>query len=164
MLGSLLARGYFTEELPPPFTTNAFAAAVEGNPAALPNEFLFDHQPKTRPVIHSVVRPGNLPRRFSLPNPCAAAVTARLVCENWELIETLHRQSHFSMSRPVASDDPARRALIWAHTRQQQALRRVEGRVASRYIVRAIFPSSIRRSTHIRSRGFYKVKSSRNYV
>lgn len=135
---ALLARGYFPRELPPPFTTASLATQIDQHAAALPAEYA-GSQPSSRPVRHHLVRPGNLPRRFSIPNPTAAVAVARIVADNWGDLEAKHRQSHLSLSRPrfSATTSPRARALAWSFPQREQEARRAETRATARYIARA---------------------------
>lgn len=84
-LRTLLANGYFPEELPPPFTTQNFAKfrAVIGTAwAALPQPY-----PRTSAELYSGPRQHGWRRDFSIVNPIAQYNLAKLVADEWVTIE-----------------------------------------------------------------------------
>jgi hypothetical protein len=77
---ALLGRGYFPDELPPPFTTVTFAKyrnAVGKAWAAQP------HYPKTVPEIFSIPRAKKVRRDLSIVNPIAEYHVSKLIADNW---------------------------------------------------------------------------------
>ena len=92
-LQSLLARGYFPRELPPPFTTQDFAAYAVNHTGNWPAR-------RTQCVSHNLARPGGLRRPLSIPNPPAFYRLADLLVSNWATIRTHTWRSRMSASRP----------------------------------------------------------------
>ncbi len=92
-LQSLLARGYFPRELPPPFTTQNFAAYAVNNTGSWPAR-------RTQCVRHNLARPGGLRRPLSIPNPHAFFRLADLLVSNWATIRAHTWRSRMSASRP----------------------------------------------------------------
>ena len=67
-LVTLLAKGYFPEELPPPFKTDIYAEAILNNIHNLPNTFT-KRQLTAKIAPHSVARVDILRRPVGIPNP-----------------------------------------------------------------------------------------------
>jgi hypothetical protein len=107
-LRSLLATGYFPEELlPPPFQTFDFARhrTVIGKAwAAVPN-----HYPKTSPEIYSSPKQQGWRRDFSIVNPIAQFHVAKLIADNWTTIKSHLAQSY--SSEPVEIRVDGRRSV-----------------------------------------------------
>ena len=81
---ALLGRGYFPDELPPPFTTATFAkyrkAIGTAWAAAQP------HYPKTIPEIFSIPRAKRVRRDLSIVNPIAEFHVSKLLADNWVVL------------------------------------------------------------------------------
>jgi hypothetical protein len=78
---ALLGRGYFPDELPPPFTTAAFAKYRKaiGTAWAAAQQ----HYPKTVPEIFSIPRAKGVRRDLSIVNPVAEYHVSKLIADNW---------------------------------------------------------------------------------
>lgn len=92
-LKSLLTRGYFPRELPPPFTTGDYAAFAVNHTGGWPAT-------RTQCVSHNLARPGGLRRPLSIPNPRAFFRLADLIVSNWATVRAHTWRSNLSASRP----------------------------------------------------------------
>ena len=92
-LESLLARGYFPRELPPPFTTRDFAAFAVNHVGGWPAKW-------TQCVRHNLARPGGLRRPLGIPNPRAFFRLADLLVSSWATVRAHTWRSDLSASRP----------------------------------------------------------------
>ena len=134
-LKDLLLRGFFPNELPPPFQTREFAGAVLPNLATLPADFT-SGQVKANFAIHNLARSGTLRRRLGIPNPVTHTALADSIAANWPMLDAHMRASPFSRSAPVPGQPPGR-ALIWSHDLGARPSLRAETRAAARYILQA---------------------------
>ncbi len=88
-LSDLLGRGYFPKELPPPFSTTSFAAAVAAAGAGLPAQLNPNLRvarpvvPPTKPVRYSHPRGGLLRRELGIPNPETQLILCRELDNEW---------------------------------------------------------------------------------
>lgn len=105
-LATILARGYFPKELPPPFNTKLFGAFAETAPAV----FHLDTSKKglkgnlvSRPAIHNLARTGTLRRKLTIPNPVNQYQVARALAEGWAELKALCKQSPISLTRRATS-------------------------------------------------------------
>jgi hypothetical protein len=79
-LESLLEKGYFPREIPPPFHTKsygAYAAGVGGG---------WNKKVWRRCATHNLARPGGLRRPLGIPNPISYFELARVLSANWKEI------------------------------------------------------------------------------
>ncbi len=89
-----LAHGYFPAEVPPSFSTAAFATKASGLTQVA-------GRPRTNPVRFSLARAGGLRRATELPNPLAQIKLASLCSKNWRDLQRLTARSPISLSRPL---------------------------------------------------------------
>jgi hypothetical protein len=69
-VSGLLSGGYFPPELPPPFSTESFAAAVSNTRrSSLPEDFTKEENDWCEFASFSLSRPGSLRRRLAIVNP-----------------------------------------------------------------------------------------------
>jgi len=91
---ALLGRGYFPDELPPPFTTASFAkyrnAIGKSWAAAQP------HYPKTVPEIFSIPRAKRVRRDLSIVNPIAEYHVSKLIADNWVALRKHLKSCNFA--------------------------------------------------------------------
>jgi hypothetical protein len=125
MLESLLSRGYFPEELPPPFETSSYAAYVRKHGVAC-----FDiSKPKynSSKLAHfNLARAGSLRRELGIPNPVHYSLLADGIVRHWRTISKRfksplslttpkHSSSGRALSRMSDLDDlPEQRARVRA--------------------------------------------------
>lgn len=100
---TLLGRGYFPVELPPPFTTSNFAA-VSSKLATRKKKW-------TEPARFNLARVGGLRRALSIPNPESQLALAKVVVGAWADLDAHYSDSPFSLSRPV-EDKSGQRAFV----------------------------------------------------
>lgn len=80
-LHALLLRGYFPDELPPPFSTTRFATyrkAIGIAWSSLPNDY-----PSSAPENFSIPRAKGMRRNLSIVNPVAEYHVAKIVADDW---------------------------------------------------------------------------------
>lgn len=125
-LKALLAHGYFPKELPPPFTTVAFAEAMSSK--RVPQSF-FDTGKRSRACAHNSARVGSLRRRLSLPNPTNQFNVARVISENWDKLIKHIKGSPLSQSYPIKGEEsdraliPFNRELVMVRAAQRASAR-----------------------------------------
>ena len=91
---ALLGRGYFPNELPPPFTTATFAKyrkAIGTDWAAAQQ-----HYPKTVPEIFSIPRAKGVRRDLSIVNPIAEYHVSKLIADNWVALRKHLKSCNFA--------------------------------------------------------------------
>jgi len=100
-LHSLLSRGYFPKELPPPFKTVSFGDAV----AAAPDEFktLAQNLPPAKLARHNLARPGNVYRALGIPNPSKHLPLCDTIAANWAQLNQAVSRGSLSLSTPTPS-------------------------------------------------------------
>ncbi|MDY9926939.1 RNA-directed DNA polymerase [Methanosarcina sp.] len=113
---NLLRCGYFPKELPPPFSTEFFATNFFQIESQWPNEndrTGFPKIPESIPVEFSIPKKDYIRRKLSIPNPVNQSYLSKIVCENWDKIETHCNESRFSLSIPVENipNDKNNRAI-----------------------------------------------------
>lgn len=93
-LRALLGRGYFPEELPPPFTTASFAKyrKVIGKTWSAVQQ----HYPKTIPEIFSIPRAKGVRRDLSVVNPIAEYHVSKLISDNWGALRKHLKSCNFA--------------------------------------------------------------------
>jgi len=109
----LLAKGYFSEELPPPFHTVLLAAnypALQAHFSKLTSKEK-EKTKETSPVLFSTPKIGIYRRITSLPNPIHQIPLAELVAVNWTALRTHWRLSDMSASIPIVKRGE-KRAII----------------------------------------------------
>ncbi len=127
-LRSLLSKGYFPRELPPPFNTLTFApyaAKVGGS---------WKQSTRTRCVSHNLARPGGFRRPLRIPNPVSYFALADIVASNWPAIMAHTGKHRLSASRPYVlrrSDRAVVPRCRYAELTRLRALRRR----AARYLL-----------------------------
>ncbi len=133
MFQSLLSRGYFPAELPPPFWTVPYGEYVSRTPA-----FLGTSRKWGKCSMHSIPRGGHARRRISIPNPFWFGKLACLVTErqNWEQIKKQTRQSPYSLTWP-RRDNTGHRAFIYRCTYPQVDRYKLWNRSGKRYVISA---------------------------
>ena len=130
-LSDLLAKGYFPKELPTPFNTRSYAAAMA---ARTPPAFSTARY-ETWLCRHGLARPAMLNRTLGIPHPLHYFWLAQSIAANWPSINAVIATSRLSISSPV--DDPKTvRALVPASLRVVTD-ERAHHRARARYIVRA---------------------------
>ncbi|HWB68485.1 MAG TPA: RNA-directed DNA polymerase [Solirubrobacterales bacterium] len=107
---SLLRRGYFPRELPPPFTTGGFADLADGDRSALPGGGR-----TTQCVRYNLARLDGGRRPIQIPNPWSFLRLAEECEACWPSLKKRFDGHTFSMSRPVA--EPGLERAVQPHYR-----------------------------------------------
>lgn len=143
-LNALLARGYFPEELPPPFEAKSFAEAVMASPAEYSAAVSKTDKKPTVYGRHNLARNGRLKRVLAILNPREMYSLSRLIVENWREIDTLIRKSPLTRTAPVWNFQDGR-ALERATSLDDRPRARAKVHRASRILLQAdverFFPS-----------------------
>jgi hypothetical protein len=95
---SLVEKGYFPRELPPPFSTAKLVNLLVRDPTALPRDGA-----RTQCVRHNLARPGGFRRPLQVPNPRSFVPLADEFEAQWPAIRKHIRANNFSISRPVVT-------------------------------------------------------------
>lgn len=131
-LPNLLGRGYFPKELPPPFTTEEFAALLANHPTFVKR---LTRKPKeTTLARHSLTKAGDLRRLLSIPNPMSFLQIATWLETNWSSLHQHCDRSPLSLSKPKLSPDE--RAIMPAVTFDDHPQHRAHLRASSRYVLK----------------------------
>lgn len=114
-LSTLLAKGYFPKELPPPFSTASFAhkiAAVEALWAAyeagLTKEEKKKYPPVSRYARFDMARKGHSRRMLAVPNPVNQFLLTKVIAERQGEFETLFASSRISLTPATITSDGTR--------------------------------------------------------
>lgn len=134
-LREVLDSGYFPKELPPIFTTSAFAAYVTATPpgALPPTPGRRTHQ--TRPATHYLARPDGQRRRLQVPTPFAYLAVSDLVVQNWNDVEIHCRRSPYSLSTPII-DLAGNRSVRPQADGSDLALHRARVRATAKFVLK----------------------------
>ena len=131
-LETLLAKGYFPRELPPPFTTVGYAAVLKDG--AKISQDLLDKCPLSRPAIYNLARAGTLRRKLSILNPISYFKLSKIVEQRWPDLEPLAKRSPLSLTKPILNHPE--RAIERQTSLSDYPTRRAEARCAARYILK----------------------------
>ena len=133
-LGTLVSRGYFPEELPPPFTSAVFGAFSANKHSSL--SALFQrHNSHAKLLTHNLARSGSLRRRLGVPNPIFYHLLSFFIIQNWHELQLAASRSHFSLTTPV--EGTRSRAIERQYSLAQRPIRKAHLRSTSRYILHA---------------------------
>jgi len=99
---SLLARGYFPRELPPPFSTESFAWAVTNSNLSMPHSFTSANR-IARLSPHDIPNLGLRRRVTALPNPVLHFNLCKALIAEWLTINVHCQSSTLSNSSPIFS-------------------------------------------------------------
>lgn len=130
-----LASGYFPVEVPPSFSTAAFAVKASGLTP-------MSGKPRTSPVRFSLARAGGLRRATELANPLAQIKLVDLCSKNWRTLQRLTANSSISLSRPLANRTGSLRYKAPLSVKPEIAVARMPGAaVTLRTDVSQFYPS-----------------------
>jgi hypothetical protein len=132
-LADILEKGYFPRELPPPFSTNSFAAAatpVAGMPSALAAA---PTQIGAGLGVHNMMRAGGLRRHLGIPNPIYYLRLCDFVVGRWQDLSNHAKASPFSLSQPI--EGKPTRALSPQFSLDERTLKRAELRASARFVL-----------------------------
>lgn len=103
---TIVKKGYFPKELPPPFKTDELSRKCEDLLAAwdlyrsgLPKKERDNFPPSSRPVSFDMARVGFSRRLISIPNPINQIYLTRELCNNWKEIGKIVRGSKYSITK-----------------------------------------------------------------
>jgi len=102
-LTDLIKKGYFPQELPPPFNTDSFADKY----TKVKEEWnKFDKSIKstyteTKYISISIPKVGFSRRFLGIPNPIQFGALSEVICSNWDAIQSIYMQSKLSASKPI---------------------------------------------------------------
>ena len=133
-LEALLERGYFPQELPPPFNTTSlakFIASSSGKP--LPFTHLKNHPSK--PEIYNLARTGTLRRELSILNPVHFTLLANCLANKWKDLEKAFSGSKLSLTTPTLTDSI--RAIGRNSSLDMLPSKRAEFRSRGRFLLKA---------------------------
>lgn len=82
----LLERGYFPQELPPPFNTKSLASFIRGY-SGKPLPFSQKKNRVSKPELYNLARTGTLRRELSILNPIHFTLLAQCIASNWKELE-----------------------------------------------------------------------------
>ena len=100
-LQEFLARGYFPKELPPPFTTTAFASHICNAPPVADFAKAIDQKPKSsKAARYSLARGGLLRRPLSICNPVAYFLLCQEIVSSWTEISPFVLGTEISSTHP----------------------------------------------------------------
>jgi hypothetical protein len=116
---TLLGKGYFPTELPPPFQTRLFAEKIDKIGTSLvtrlavigampsvpgsrtPLQLANKKLKESKWTRFSVPKFGFLRRSLAIPNPLHQAMLSKTICDNWADIQALYVKSLLGASKPV---------------------------------------------------------------
>jgi hypothetical protein len=134
-LHRLLTRGYFPEELPPPFSTTTFANYVSRRSRVA---FPFAGGPTaSQPEMYYQARTGTLRRPLAILNPIHYAALGDFVIRNWDALRKAVTKSLISLTSPQIGAEG--RALGRKLPFRALAERRAELRSGGRFLVRNLY-------------------------
>jgi hypothetical protein len=129
----MLARGYFPRELPPPFSTEAYAWVVATNLRKLPQEYS-SKKKRSKLCSHNIPRIGLQRRILSIPNPIGQFNLTNALVDHWSEITAFISRSNISKSIPTVRGNKGR-AIVPFHPQRDLAIHRAYVRTKSRYIL-----------------------------
>ena len=129
----ILGRGFFPQELPPPFNSLLFGKYVEPL-KALPFDTTTKGFKTSRPEIYNLARAGSFRRELAILNPIHFGVLAEFMVQNWSAISKLTR-SKLSLTTPVATDEG--RAISRQFPLDFLPKRRAEARSQGSFLLKA---------------------------
>lgn len=130
-LESLLSRGYFPKELPPPFSTRQFGQFIS-RATTLP---ILPANYSSSTSTHNLARTGSLRRKLGIPNPISYTKLASCVISNTTPLFGYLSRSKYSLTKPQIS--ATGRALDWKANLNDRPLHRAGLRSCSKYILQA---------------------------
>lgn len=101
----LLERGYFPDELPPPFVTETFARyrnSIHRDWSAL------NQPPKTQFEVYSYPRVGRRRRKLAVVNPISQLLLSKKIADDWVQIKRFLGSSKVSLDTPLLYEDASR--------------------------------------------------------
>ena len=102
---SIIKKGYFPRELPPPFTTISYGDLIDKKASGFPQDYNGAIKPPFMSLnsVHNLARVGALRRKLCIPNPVNYLHLAQQLSADWSALDTHCKKSIFSMSTPDLS-------------------------------------------------------------
>lgn len=100
----LLTHGYFPQELPPTFTTNAYGRFIANNWSSIREQFSSGSLKNAVCIPHSAARSGIFRRDLDVPNPIVFPFLCLEMADNWSDIDKLIRRSSWSTTMPIYNE------------------------------------------------------------
>ena len=100
-----MERGYFPDELPPPFVTETFARyrnSIHRDWSAL------NQPPKTQFEVYSYPRVGRRRRKLAVVNPISQLLLSKKIADDWVQIKRFLGSSKVSLDTPLLYEDASR--------------------------------------------------------
>lgn len=161
-LEDVVERGFFPQELPPPFNTKSLSGFL-ARYKALP----FKTVKRTRTAkaeIYNLVRTGTLRRELTILNPVHFSYLGKCIADNWSKLEEASSGSKLSLTQPVLTDRA--RAIARKNGLDIRASKRAELRSRGRYLLIAdlvrFYPSIYTHSIAWALHGKAFAKANRN--
>jgi hypothetical protein len=114
---ALLMRGYFPKELPPPFTTSAFASGIANveppwaaHEAGLPERQRRSYPPPSSYARFDMARKGHSRRMLGVPNPVNQYYLTSAIADHQDEFEAISARSPISLTSAAISET-GRRAV-----------------------------------------------------
>lgn len=130
-LEDLIRKGYFPEEIIPPFTTEGLADLIS---VLVPQLSTWERK-ISKCCSHTIPRLKHLRRHLSIPNPINQILLCKVIEDHWTEINQFVSSSSLSMSTPKVKID-SKRAVERAFPFDQIAVERVLRSSSSRYVLR----------------------------
>lgn len=103
-LETLMERGFFPQELPPPFNTKSLAAFI-ARFAGKSVPFSTKKDTRTsKPEIYNLARTGTLRRELSILNPIHFTLLAACIADRWQDLAKVASKSKLSLTSPTLTD------------------------------------------------------------
>ncbi len=163
MLEALLERGYFPQELPPPFNTRSLATFIASS-SGKPLPFTHQKNRPSKPEIYNLARTGTLRRELSILNPVHFTILANCMVSNWKELEKASSGSRLSLTTPTLGDGI--RAIGRMNPLDVLPSKRAELRSRGRFLLKAdiirFYPSIYTHSIPWALHGKKVAKANRN--
>ncbi len=133
---SIIKKGYFPRELPPPFTSESYGILLDSKATAFPKDYSGATKPQFMSLnaVHNLARSGALRRKLSIPNPVNYLQLAQQVAADWTSLEAHYNKSKCSLSTPDLTNTEGR-AIGRKCSLDELPNHRAKIRATSRYIL-----------------------------
>jgi hypothetical protein len=132
---SMLSRGYFPRELPPPFSSESYAWVVATNIRRIPQTFS-SRRRISKLCCHNTARVGLQRRILSIPNPIGQYNLTTTIVNHWNEIVSFVNRSNLSKSIPTVRGVHGR-SVVPSHPQRDLVTHRAYIRAKSKYVLQA---------------------------
>lgn len=132
-LEDLIRKGYFPEEIIPPFTTEGLADLIS---VLVPQLSTWERK-ISKCCSHTIPRLKHLRRHLSIPNPINQILLCKVIEDHWTEINQFVSSSSLSMSTPKVKIDSKRaveRAFPFDQIAVERVLNKIKGQVFISFI------------------------------